>query len=78
MHHLVVKFGTNSLSCLHGENKIVKGCDFLEWQNWGINFFGHNLCLVSKSKLLKKMYYEHINTGAECKRGYQLSEKAFY
>ena len=37
---------------------IFKKCDFQDWSNHNINFYGHNFCLVPKSKLQIKLYYK--------------------
>ena len=34
----------------------LKRCDFQDWPNHCIKFFGHNFCLVPKSKVHTKMY----------------------
>ena len=43
-----------------------KRCDFKDWPNHGVKCFGHNFCLALKSKVFRKMYYQHVNFGPEC------------
>ena len=57
---------------------IFKRCDFSNWPNLGINFFGQNFGLYQNQNYLSRYTTKQMNFGIECKTRVSAAHSSFW